>query len=257
MKHLLYLTLLLVFACSSPKPQEEPSEPKVENPAAEGFNKSSDAKAIAIADKTMKAMGGRENWDNTRFFYWNFFGVRTLLWDKFSGDVRIEYLKEDKKVIVNEKTGLGKVWKDGTLLENQDSINFYVQKGKEAWINDSYWLVMPFKLKDSGVTLSYISEDTTMEGEGSDVIRLTFDQVGVTPQNAYNVWVSKEDDFVKQWAWYVNAADTAARFTLPWGNYQKMGDIFLSDDRGGRDLTEVKVLSEVPEGVFESFEKTL
>ena len=40
------------------------------NPPEEGFNAAgSDPKAIAIADKTMTAMGGREAWDNTCLLY--------------------------------------------------------------------------------------------------------------------------------------------------------------------------------------------
>ena len=39
-----------------------------ENPSAAGFNLTdSDAKAIAIADEVMQAMGGRHNYDQTRF----------------------------------------------------------------------------------------------------------------------------------------------------------------------------------------------
>ena len=36
-----------------------------------------------------------------------------------------------------------------------------VPAGGNDWINDLYWLVMPFKLKDSGVTLKCLGEDTT------------------------------------------------------------------------------------------------
>lgn len=63
MKTLTQLTLsltltLFLFSCgeTSQTTQEEPYG----NPAAEGFNEAeSDAKAIAIADEVMEAMGGR------------------------------------------------------------------------------------------------------------------------------------------------------------------------------------------------------
>lgn len=246
----------IMASCSTPAPKEAVSDQN-ENPAAPGFGTDSDAKAIAIADQVMTAMGGRKNWDNTRYLFWNFFGARTLLWDKYTGDVRIEVPSRDWKVIVNEKTMEGKLWMSGEEVSQPDSLAKYLDRGKRIWINDSYWLVMPFKLKDSGVTLSYVGQDTTQTGEQSEVVRLTFEGVGVTPENAYNVWVSKTDDLVKQWAWYADAADTTARFTLPWDNYQQKGNIMLSEERGDRDLTDVKVLSEVPEGVFEDFEVSL
>ena len=255
----LFTLLAIAVSCTAPAPNgatDRKDQP--ENPAAPGFNVAgSDDKAIAIADEVMKAMGGRENWDGTRYLFWNYFGGRTLLWDKFTGDVRIEVPSLDYKVIVNEKTMEGKLWMAGEEVTQPDSLNKYLERGKRIWINDSYWLVMPFKLKDPGVTLTYIGQDTTQTGELSEVVRLTFEGVGTTPENAYHVWVSQTDKYVKQWAWYANAADTAARFTLPWDNYQQMGNIMLSDDRGERDLSEVQVLTEVPKGIFEDFGVTL
>ncbi len=242
----------VIAACSTPAPKEA-KESQPENPSSPGFNANSDPKAIAIADEVMKAMGGRKNWDDTRYLFWNFFGARTLLWDKQTGDVRIEIPSQEMKILVNEKTLEGKLWTAGEEITQPDSVAKYLERGKRIWINDSYWLVMPFKLKDSGVTLSYVGKDTTQTGEASEVVRMTFDAVGVTPQNAYNVWVSESDNLVKQWAWYLNASDTVARFTRPWDNYQQMGKIKLSDERGDRDLSDVKVLEEVPAGIFEDF----
>ena len=51
------------------------------NPAAEGFDAAgSDAKAITVADEVMEKMGGRANWDNTRYVTWKFFGRRMHVW---------------------------------------------------------------------------------------------------------------------------------------------------------------------------------
>jgi hypothetical protein len=38
-----------------------------------------------------------------------------------------------------------------------------LRKGKNWWINDAYWLVMPWKLQDPGVTLSYVKIPCQME----------------------------------------------------------------------------------------------
>ena len=47
-----------------------------QNPPAKGFNAAgSDAKAVAIADQVMEAMGGRKAWDATRYITWNFLGA--------------------------------------------------------------------------------------------------------------------------------------------------------------------------------------
>ena len=84
---ILTLATLTLLGCSAPQKDESSSEAIETNPPAPGFNTNSDAKAIEIADQVMEAMGGRKNWDDTRYLFWNFFGVRTLLWDKQSGDV--------------------------------------------------------------------------------------------------------------------------------------------------------------------------
>ena len=54
-----------------------------------------------------------------------------------------------------------------------------------AWINDSYWVVMPYKLQDPGVKLTYTREDKTEDGKDAHVLTMTFDSVGLTPQNKY------------------------------------------------------------------------
>jgi hypothetical protein len=226
------------------------------NPPASGFNAAgSDAKAIALADEAMDAMGGRKNWDKTRYITWNFFGSRRLTWDKWTGDVRIDYLKNDQTTLLNVNTDKGRVMKNGQELTQPDSVAKYVKQGKSAWINDSYWLVMPYKLKDSGVTLKYMGMDKTEEGADAEKIQLTFDSVGDTPQNKYYVWISPESHMVTQWAYFAKAENEKPNFVLPWKNYKEHGKIMLSGDRGPRQITEIQVFDKLPKTVFESFEK--
>ena len=111
---------------------------------------------------------------------------------------------------------------------------------------------MPFKLKDSGVTLTYVGEDTTQTGVKADLVRLTFEGVGVTPQNAYNVWIDYDNKLIQQWAYFSDATNEEPNFVLPWTDYEKYGDIMLSGERGDRDLTDIKVLKKAPKGAFES-----
>ncbi len=271
MKYISILTLiLLIFSCSDSSSNQDVSEvveddfnPDQEvieynNPPAEGFDiEGSDAIAIILADKVMQAMGGRQSWDSTKYLSWNFFGARKLLWDKSTGNVRIENMSDDRIVLVNVNTMEGRVFKDGMEMTDTDSISYYLDWGKNVWINDSYWLIMPFKLKDSGVTLTYLGDSQTLVGEKSERLELTFKDVGVTPQNRYNVWVSNETNLVCQWSYYRTATDSIPGFILPWGNYFEAGGILLSDDRGERDLSDVEVLTDVPENMFTSFEVSI
>ncbi len=232
-------------------PNDSFSQKKSKNPAAEGFDAAgSDAKAVAIADDVMAAQGGRKAWDNTKFIRWNFFGSRKLTWNKWTGDVRVEGLKDGSVALVNINTGKGRYFKNGTEYTQPDSLAKYLPRAKSAWINDSYWLVMPFKLKDSGLTLKYVGEEKTEAGADADKLQLTFKNVGDTPQNKYYVWVDKTSHLVSQWAHYRKADDEKPNFVLPWKDYQKAGNVMLSGDRGARKITEIEVLDSLPEATF-------
>lgn len=235
---------ILLSACTEGTIQDN-------NPPAPGFNtEASDQQAVILADEVMEAMGGRHAWDNTRFLKWNFFGRRVLTWDKQTGDVRIESLPDSTTYLVNVNSMKGQVKRHGTPETNPDTLNMLLNRAKSIWINDSYWLVMPFKLKDSGVTLTYSGTDATMDGRPAEVVQLTFDQVGDTPQNKYLVYIDKASKLVTQWAFFQEADQQEPDFTTPWSGYERYGEILLSGDRGERDLTEISAPETLPPGTF-------
>jgi len=226
-----------------------------DNPPAAGFDATgSDAKAIAIADRAMEAMGGRKAWDDTRYVAWKFFAPqpagRTHLWDKWTGNLRFQ--SGTTITLMNINTKNGAAWKDGQWVNDPEELKKLLQQGYEAWVNDSYWLLMPYKLKDSGVTLKYKGPSTTDDGKPADQLQLTFKGVGVTPQNKYDVWADQASGLVTQWAYYVNNTDAEPKFKLPWANWTKHGKIMLSGDRGKVQLTEIAVYDQVPDSAFTS-----
>ena len=259
---LLLLASLFIFSCSRNTNTEDNSSAdetgeyvEYSNPPAEGFNQEgSDLLATLLADKVMNAMGGRKAWDETRFISWTFFGRRNHVWDKLTGDVRIEDPSRELIILMNINTMEGKVQLQGEELTHPDSLSKYLDRGNRMWINDSYWLVMPFKLKDTGVTLYYLGEDTTEVGTKADVIKMTFEDVGVTPENFYDVWIDFDTKLVTQWAYYRNTESAEPNFVNPWLDYQQYGKILLSGNRGGnRELTNIQIREAVPEGTFTSF----
>jgi len=252
MKNILYTSIILLFfGCQPKQTSEEQAVTLEENPAAVDFNvNGSDQQAIDIADQVMKAMGGRKSWDETRYISWNFFGSRKLWWDKWTGDVRVESLRSDLKILVNINNLSGKVYKDSAEYTNVDSLDYFLNRGKSMWINDAYWLVMPYKLKDSGVTLRYLQEDTTQVGKLSDVLQLSFKNTGDTPENRYEIWVDKQSSLVTQWAFYRNDTVTTPNFINPWEDYEKYGNIMLSSGRGRGKLTEINVSDSVSSDLF-------
>lgn len=225
------------------------------NPAQPGFNASgSDPKAIEIADQVMMAMGGRDNWDNTHYIKWNYFGKRTLVWDKWKNRVRIEFNDRPLKILVDVPSMTGAVQQNNKVLEHPDSIRYYVERGRNVWINDSYWLVMPFKMKDSGVTLRYIGQKNNELGVLSDVVALTFDSIGVTPRNKYHVYVNPSSHLVTQWDFFPDRDNEQPEFSSLWGGYGPYGNIVLSNNRGkSGTLTNIAVYEYLPDSVFTSF----
>lgn len=212
------------------------------NPAAAGFNmEDSDSLAIEIADAVMEASGGRQAWDNTTYLKWNFFGARRHIWNKETNDLRMIGIRDTFDISMNLDSLSGQVKWNGKTLSDPDTLTKYLQMGKEMWINDSYWVFMPYKLKDSGVTLKYLGQDSMKAGGLADVISLEFEKVGVTPQNKYHIYVDSTN-LVKQWDFYTNSSDSVARFTTPWIDYKTYGDIQLSSSRGpGYDISELAV----------------
>ena len=222
-----------------------------DNPPAPGFDAAgSDPKAIALADEVMAAMGGRANWDATRYITWRFFGFRLHVWDKWTGDIRFE--QDDLTVLMNIHSKEGRAFVAEKEISDPDTLAAKLDHGYRAWINDSYWLVMPYKLKDTGVTLHYRGLEATEDGRPAEVLELTFKDVGVTPQNKYAVWIDQESRLVTQWAFYREATDAEPRFTGPWTNWQRHGSILLSDGRGERQHTDVAVLDKLSRKVFTS-----
>ncbi len=250
------------------KPRTQPATQPATRPGATQPNapgpafdlEGSDAKAIELADAVMAKMGGRRAWDETRYIVWNFFGQRRHVWDKREGRVRIELdgLEGVPYVyVLNIDTQSGRAWKGGQEVTDPDELARMMDQAEAMWINDSYWLVMPYKLKDAGVTLRYQGEREMEGGRIADVLQLTFKDVGRTPNNKYHVYVAKDSGLVEQFDYYEHSDDPTPRISRPWRNWKRFGRIMLSGDRGemrGRPakLTDIVVFDELPETVFTS-----
>ena len=214
-----------------------------------------DEKIQDLKKSVLKAMGGKKNYDKTNIIQWTFFGTRTHIWDKKNQVVRIEYLKDRTIILLNLKDKSGRVSKKGREVMAADSLKTLCLEAYNVWINDSYWLVMPFKLDDPGVKLTYVGEQNTAENKPADVLEMTFEKVGVTPENKYHIFFDKESKLISQWSFFQTIKDTKPRFTMPWKEYKTYGKILLSGSRGERSLGDIAVYDKLDPAVFTSFEK--
>lgn len=214
-----------------------------------------DEKAADIAAKMMDAMGGVEEWDSLKFVSWTFFGNRHLIWDKPGGRVRIDSPRDSSIYLVDINTLEGRILKEGIEITDSTELKQQLTRAKNIWINDSYWLFMPFKLWDPGVTVNYMREDTMIGGSEASVLQLTFEKVGVTPDNKYEVYIDPSDNLIKQWAFFRKADQDTPPRVWPWDNYSSFDGLQLSQNRSDKSgPSNVRTYKELEDSVFESFD---
>jgi len=226
----------------------------------------SNARATAVADRVMVALGGKEAWDKTRFLRFSFgserdgkFTGRTHTWDKWTGRYRVEGQTREGDpflVLMNLNTRQGSAWLKGRKLEG-DELKQQLERGYGMWVNDTYWLLMPYKMKDPGVILAYAGEEKGASGAMYDKVKLTFDNVGLTPKDTYWVWVNRDTGMVDRWD-FVLKGESVPPSTFMWTGWKKYGGIMLAGERmnpkEGRKLLlpDIAVLESVPDSVFTS-----
>lgn len=236
-------------------PASQPASSQPATTAPDDVDAGVDEKAIALAERTMHTMGGRAAWNQTRYLAWEFFGRRYLVWDKKLNRVRVEFLQADFNavVVLDLATQTCLAWRDGEVITNKHALKDFAERANGAWVNDSYWLVLPYKLRDPGVALKHMGTRPMLDGRDADVLRLTYDgDTGLTPHNMYDVYVAKDSGLVGQWDFFRDAANDEPNFQLPWTNWKRYGGIVLSDGRGTPNpaISRLSVHNELPETVF-------
>ncbi len=209
-------------------------------------------KVTSIAKRVISAMGGDENFEETNFIGWTFFGSRKLIWDKQNDRVRVDYLKKELTIITSLNSEETKLFINGSEITDADSLIKYSTRGKRIWANDSYWLLMPFKLLDEGVNLKYV-KDTLLNTVNTSILEMTFENVGFTPENKYWIYVDMNSYLITQWDFFDKYTDTIPEFSNTWGDYKKYDKLLISGDRGVEGkLEDIYVVDEMPAAIFET-----
>src|SRR5688572_10003154 len=120
-----FFSLLLILVACGNENSDNTNTPE------EGFNlEGSDPAAVELADSVMVAMGGRANWNKTRYISWSFSGRRNLIWAKHSGRVRIESPEEKTIYLINVNNGQGRVCVDEREIVQEDSLRLMLQRAR-------------------------------------------------------------------------------------------------------------------------------
>ena len=220
-----------------------------------------DDKSTTLAKKTIEAMGGQEAWEATRYLRFTFAGVRTHHWDKHQGRHRLEGKTRDgESYVVLSDLGSkeGRAFKDGVELTGDEAAQM-LEMAYGAWINDTYWLAMPFKLFDPGVHLEYEGTED-IDGTAYDKVKMTFDDVGLTPKDTYWIYFNPETGLVDRWSYFLQDWPASRTATVwNWSGWQSFGNLLLAPERtmvGDEDrqlpLADIAVFETLPDTVFES-----
>ena len=223
-----------------------------------------DDAARAAAQKAFDAHAGKA-WEPARYFAFTFAVEREgkvvasfdHRLDRYTGDYRVSGKdKEGNDFVVrmNVNTKEGKAWLAGKPVEDTKP---WLERGYGRFINDVYWLLMPVKLLDPGVNLESagVQEEN---GRSYDVVKLTFENVGLTPGDIYWPWIDRETGSVDRWDMLLQGMkrDEAKR-TYRFSGWETIGGIRFSTVRTSEDgrskilLQNIVVQKDVPAGALE------
>ena len=192
------------------------------------FKENKQFKTPSIAEKIANAHG-LEQWNKVSEIAFTFNGKRRWIWKPKTSDVT--YIKDGD-----------------TINYNIESIDSTLVKIDRGFINDKFWLLIPFQLVwDKGTS---ISEPTKVEAPISKTkmnkITLTYpNEGGYTPGDAYDIYYS-EDYLIREWA-YRKGNKPEASLVNTFENYQDFNGIKIAlehkkgDGNWSLNFSDVKV----------------
>jgi hypothetical protein len=130
---------------------------------------------------------------------------------------------------MNLQTRQGKAALDGRPLEGAE-LSEYLNRAARMWAGETYWLLMPYKLRDPGVQLTYVGEET-VGGVVYDKLHLSFDKVGFTPGDQFTAYVNRDTHLMDRWQFKL---ESGFEGDFRWSNWERFGGILLATERTGR-----------------------
>jgi hypothetical protein len=217
--------------------------------------------AKQIAETMMKAMGGQAAWHRAPFVRYDFIvniparkakAERHHLWNKSTGDYRLESKNKEGHSVVtlfNIATQQGDVFANGKKLSG-GARDAGLKEANATFINDMYWLAMPWKWMDQGVHLRSLGK-RSLRGTPFDVVELTFGKVGLTPGDRYEAYVSPQSHLMEHWKYFLQSGQKGE---WDW-QYTTTGGVKLAsnhtDGAGGSiSMGKVEVLEQVDKSFF-------
>jgi len=199
-----------------------------------------DAASKEVVQSLTDAMGGQQTWDNLPYFRFDFVVVKDgkevarfrHWWDKAHGRCRVEGPDDQGQnvtAIFDLADKKGRAYTDGVVETDTTNIKSIIQNGYERWVNDTYWVMMPFKLHDPGTRVKHVRvHQDAGGGETYDVLELSFASgVGLTPQDRYWLYVNQKTHLIDRWE-YVLTGQKPPPSGSTWESWTSIGPLQLS-----------------------------
>jgi hypothetical protein len=192
-----------------------------------------------IATDLWKASGG-DNWSTIKEIDFNFvveqdgkpLFTAAHRWDLAAGTDSVKW-KDKQGEQHDVMTNLTKPAPDGPEKD-----------AYARWVNDSYWLLAPLKIRDQGVKVE-AGGPKDLNGTSLETINLSFGNVGLTPTDRYVFYIDPQTKLPKAWD-YIPASGNGLQAT--WEKFQNFGGLNLATEHNfsGKTirLTDIKVMTQ-------------
>ncbi|MEP1093717.1 MAG: hypothetical protein ABJG78_01330 [Cyclobacteriaceae bacterium] len=169
--------------------------------------------AEQLADEVLEALN-KPGFDSLEYIEFTFRNTNRYKWDRSNNSVIANW--EEQEVYLD-------------LNRPMDSYSLLEFKAYQNFINDSFWLIAPFKLRDEGVIRS-----TVVVGNGRGLL-VTYSSGGLTPGDSY-LWVIDENGFPKSWKLWTSNIPIGG-LELGWSGWVNKNDVWFSTVHEGKFTT--------------------
>ena len=160
--------------------------------------------AEQLADEMLRTLN-KQAFDSLEYIEFTYVGVHSYEWDVKNNQVTVAW--DDQRVFLD-------------LNQSIDGYSLLQYKAYEYFINDTFWLIAPFKVRDAGVQRSIVDLD---QNRG---LLVTYTSGGVTPGDSY-LWIIDEKGYPVAWKlWTSNVPIGGLEFT--WAGWKKLNNVWFS-----------------------------
>lgn len=160
--------------------------------------------AEALADEMLKALN-KQGYDTIAMINFTYPGGHSYVWDKANNQVTVSW--DNNEIFLN-------------LNEPPEEYSTIQYEAYEYFLNDSFWLIAPFKVRDDGVMRS------TVQVDGGRGLLVTYTSGGVTPGDSY-LWIIDEDGFPKAWKLWTSNVPLGG-LKIGWGGWVQKNGVWFS-----------------------------